>query len=112
MKIWEVRKNAEGTLFEFNPDGKLRHVRRPHRVREDATYDDGDVIDHIHVYNNERQGMNSMGFFPKHLFPAAVCTILAEVTDGEGCAIVQRGVKRNGSVYVLVLRAGNYRCMC
>lgn len=113
MKMWQVQRGSTGTLFVFDPQGRLLETRRNYRTRELAEFDDGEVLDHIHIHNNERQGLSSMAFFPKNLYPAPQKVIMNCVVAEQGAAFIRRG-RREGSeyTYVLVLPRGEYDCLC
>lgn len=111
MKMWKVPQGSKGTMFVFDHQGRLHATHRNFPFRSEQSFDDGEVLDHIHVHNNERQGLSTMAFFPRHLYPAPQRLIIELVQREQGAAFVRPG-RLGTRTYVMVLPRGSYECLC
>lgn len=108
MKMWIVERNARGTLYTFAQDGTLIAQRSNFRTTRRAEFDDGEVIDSIHMYNARLANRNIMEQFPSTLHEMDLSRVVREVEETQGSAIVQMA---GGKVYILVVTPGEINCL-
>lgn len=111
MKMWTAPKGATGTLFVFSADGRMERTISRFKLSKAESFDDGDVVDHIRLFNNERQAFSNYGSFPSHLYPGGVKVVMGITITDKGAAFVRKGLKGERT-YILVLPQGEYDCLC
>jgi hypothetical protein len=108
MKMWIVERGARGTLYTFGASGDLIAQRSNFVTTRRAEFDDGEVVDYVHVHNSRLANRNVMEQFPSTLHQMDLGRVLREVEETSGSAIVQMA---GGKVYILVLTPGEINCL-